>query len=68
MTVVGLLNCSVPPLMVVVPVYVLAPVSVQVPLPDLVSVPVLVPMMLARLPLPEPVRVRLSPDPVIVLV
>ena len=36
------------------------------PVPDFVSVPVVVPMTLEMLPLPEPVKVRLSPAPVIV--
>src|SRR6266487_147406 len=55
-----------PPLMVVLPVNVFAPDRVQVPLPDFVSVPEPVPIMLEILPSPEPVSVRLNPEPVIV--
>src|SRR5260370_37676554 len=57
---------SVPALIVTPPVKVFAPLKVQVPVPDFVTAPLPVPMILEILPVPDPVSVKLNPEPVIV--
>ena len=59
-------SCNIPALIVVKPVYVLFPETVHVPVPPLNKLPVVVPRLLARLPLPDPSKYKSKPAPVIV--